>query len=52
MEFPTNPTRRELREQQRIATVIAGLDLPPVEPVPEVEPGFNFETFVEYVKDA
>ena len=65
MEFPTNPTKRQLERQQAIASVISGLayKLPDVAinpdfdmdeynnpQLPSTEPGFNWETFQTYLK--
>ena len=58
MEFPKNPTERQLRKQQAVSTVIAGIAAPrqleidfvPEPQLPSAELGFNWETYTSYVK--
>lgn len=63
MEFPTKPTKRQRERQQAIASVISGIaynaEIDPVytmqeyttPQLPSDEPGFNWQTFIQHVKD-
>ena len=55
MEFPKEPTRRELERQQAISSVISGMCYR-VEPVvlertDNPQRGFNYATYVEATED-
>ena len=66
MEFPTHPSRRQRRQQQAVSAVIRGLQDITLEVSPERldvlagaepelysdEPGFNWATFMGYMRDA
>ena len=57
MEFPNNPTRRQIEKQQAISQVITGIskqleiEFVPESQLPSEEPGFNWETFTGYVRN-
>ena len=55
MEFPKEPTKRQLERQQAIATVISGMayrqEPVQLERTDEAQRGFNYATYVEYVAE-